>query len=259
MSFFLKNSMRLLITDVIHENALKLLNEFDVVFSKVDEVSETDFDVIILRTFTKLGKEELDKFKSLKYVVSCSVGVDNIDLIELKKRGIELIHVPGTNANSVAEHALLLLLLSVRDIRLTNDGLFDELSGKTIGFIGFGAVGRSFAKKLKGLGMNLLVYDVVNFSDDLLSELGVVQVGLDEVVRNSDVLTIHVPLLTQTKGMINSSLFSRMKKGVILLNTSRAEVINEVDFVKALNKGIVRKACLDVFSDELFDSFKNDK
>lgn len=238
----------LLIGDV-HPEAEALLRE-SVPLQKVPReafpLKETNTDIrsVVLRTFTPLKKEELEKLPSLQYVVSCSVGLDNLDLEELQHRKIELIHCPGSNANSVAEHTLYLLFSLLR-----KNTPFPELKGKTIGIIGLGYIGKLVARKLKGMEARVIAFDVIPIDKAVLDNLQVEMKDFDSVVKEADILTVHVPLNKHTANVINGKVFGQMKTGAFFINTSRAEVVDEEALLQAVANGKLRGLALDMCSE----------
>jgi len=232
--------MKTLIIGTIHPDAKKLLENPE----QQEEITRSDAEVLIIRTYTTLGKEELNLLPNLKYVISCSVGINNIDLDELKLRNIELIHTPGTNANSVAEHTMYLILSLLRE----DAQPYSELKGKTVGIIGLGYIGKVVAKKLIGFECNVIAFDVIEQDEELLKELHVAMKSFDEVIKQADVLSIHVPLNKHTKHLINEDTFTKMKQGVFFVNASRAEVVDEEALVRFSNQGKFRGVGLDVCS-----------
>lgn len=242
--------MDILVIGEMHEEAARLLEgRFKInrisheYFAGMDIFPETE--AVIIRTFTKLGKEELKRLPNLKYVVSCSVGTDNIDTDALKAKGIEIVHCAGTNANSVAEHTIFLMLSLLRN----GKNNFVELVGKTVGIIGFGHIGKAVARKLKGFGVKILAYDIVEQEKGLFDELGVNIKDFEYVISNSDILTIHLSLNSSTEKLINEKAFEKMKKGVFFINTSRAGVVDEEMLVK--HNGRFGGIGLDVYSEWL--------
>jgi lactate dehydrogenase-like 2-hydroxyacid dehydrogenase len=203
-----------------------------------------DVQAVVLRTFTTLGREELARLPKLKYVVSCSVGVNNIDLEALREKNIELIHCPGTNANSVAEHTLHLMMALLRQ---DPQRPFAELKSKTVGIIGLGYIGKVVARKLLGFSCKVIAFDVLEIPQEVLDELHVEMKPFDTVVKEADILTVHVPLNKHTQHLINEKVFSAMKEGSFFVNTSRAEVIDEEGLMKHQEK--FRGIALDVYSE----------
>lgn len=239
--------MKTLLVGELDSEAISLLED-NVDLVKVDNLSGrrdfSEYSAVVLRTFTKLDKRALDKFPDLKYVVSCSIGVDNIDLSELQKKKIELINCSGTNSNAVAEHTLHLILSLCRLKKP-----FFELNGKTIGIIGLGHIGKLVAKKLLGFGAKVIAFDVLEQDPAILGELNVEMKPFDEVVQKADILSVHVPLNDHTDQLIGKDVFGCMKENSFFVNTSRAEVVDEAALVKFSSK--FRGIALDVYSDKL--------
>jgi D-3-phosphoglycerate dehydrogenase len=214
-----------------------------------------DADALVVRTYTSVDEKLIKSAPKLKYVVRCGVGLENVDVETCKSRGIKVINAPGSNADSVAEHTVLMILASMRNIvnshnRVSewNRELFTgrELKSKVVGLLGFGAIGREVAKRLGGFGVQILAYDV--FMDEKKAdELNAKPVELDELLKESDIISVHVPLLESTHHMINEETISTMKDGVVIVNTSRGAVIKEKALVSALSTG---KVSLDVFENE---------
>ena len=235
----------------IHPEAKKLLTDL----VKLEEISSENFlvpnfypniDLVVLRTFTQFRKEQLAWFPSLKYIVSCSVGLDNLDLEALRERQVEVIFAPGSNANSVAEHTIYLLFSLLReDLQRP----FAELSGKIVGVVGFGAIGKLVARKLKGMGVQVVAFDVVAQDPKVIEELGVTMLDLNAVLERADVITIHVPAMKETEKMISRTCFEMMKRGSFFINTSRAEVVDEEALF--MHATTLRGIALDVCSQEL--------
>jgi D-3-phosphoglycerate dehydrogenase len=249
--------MRTLLVGEIHPEAKRMLEENTELrlISNDEFVEEVDLpsvEAVVLRTFTRLSEKDLDKLPDLKYVVSCSVGLNNLDLDALKKKGIKLIHCPGSNANSVAEHTLYLILSLIR-----KNKPFPELKSKTVGIIGLGYIGKVVARKLLGFEAKVIAFDVIPQNPEVLKELRVEMKSFDEVVREADVLTVHVPLNKHTENLINGKVFEEMKEGVFFVNTSRAEVIDEEALLKNIMK--FNGLGLDVYSDDLKEKLANEK
>jgi len=257
-------SMKVLISEDIAESAEKMLSGHDV-FKTEQGTSEferhiRDTDALIVRTYTKVNKELLKKAKSLRYVIRCGVGVENIDVGACESKGIKVINAPGSNADSVAEHTVMMILASMRDLVASHDhtknGGWDrqktvgrELKGKTVGLLGFGATGRSVAEKLKGFGVNILAYDVL-MDEQKAGQLGAKPVGLEELARNSDIISVHVPLLDSTHHIVNREFMDKMKGGAVIVNTSRGAIIDEAALISALESRKLSFAALDVFENE---------
>jgi lactate dehydrogenase-like 2-hydroxyacid dehydrogenase len=242
--------MKILVVGEIHPEALALLEEKAELIKVSDEeftsADKYDVEAIVLRTYTVLQKEQLAKLPHLKYVISCSVGFDNINMDALNERSIEFIRVSGTNSNSVAEHTMFLLLSLLRqDPRKPPL----ELKGKTVGIVGLGHIGKVVATKLQGFDSKIIAFDVIEQDPKLLKELKVEMKPFDKVVSESDIITVHVPLNEHTKHLINNDAFTKMKQNIFLINTSRVEVVDETALIQ--NQQKLRGIALDVFSDQL--------
>lgn len=253
-----KRSMKGIIVGTVHPDAKRLFFQYvDAQEITQDEFYRGEFseaEVVVLRTYTLLGKNELDKLKNLKYVVNCSVGTDNISIDELQRRGIRLISCSGTNANSVAEHTLYLLMALLRQ---DTKKPFFELKNKTVGIVGFGNIGKLVARKLIGFDVKILAYDVIPPDVNVTDEFKVEMTDLFSLAQQSNVVTIHVPLNSHTQGLIRTDFLEKMREGSFFINTSRAEVINENALARAWKSGKLRGLGLDVYSDNLKKKLRN--
>jgi len=194
----------------------------------------------------------------LKVIARYGVGYDNVDLAAARARGIVVTNTPGANSVSVAELALALMLALARQlpeaVSAVHAGNWPRLSGislehKTVGILGFGAIGKQLARRLRGFDCRILAFDP--YADRAFAaENNVELVERDEVVRNADFLSLHLPLLPETRGLVNAEFLSRMKKGAYLINTSRGEVVDETALFTALDSGHLRGAGLDAFAQE---------
>jgi len=240
--------MKALLIGEIHAEADKELQEKTELqrTTILDQEMYPGIEAVILRVYTRFKTEEMKKFPDLKYLVTCSVGIDNLDLNTLKERGIELIHCPGSNANSVAEHTLYFILSLLReDVKKP----YAELKGKTVGIIGLGHIGKLVARKLRGFEVRTLAFDVIPQSAELLQELKVEIREMDEVLQEADIVTIHVPYNRHTEKLINEDKLSKMKEGSFFINTSREEVVDNEALIKL--QGKFRGIALDLYNDEL--------
>ncbi|MBI4152058.1 hypothetical protein HY496_03735 [Candidatus Woesearchaeota archaeon] len=245
--------MKTLLVGDIHPHARTLLEQnTSFRFNTTEQFLITplfpDVEAIVLRTFTPLKETELAKLPHLKYVVICSVGTDNLQLELLAQRNIVLIHCPGTNANSVAEHTVYLLLSLLRE---DFQKPYAELKGKTIGILGFGAIGKLVARKVRGFDVRVVAFDVIEQDRNLLKELQVEMTELNRVLEQADILTVHVPLNKHTEKMITAAHFRMMKDRSFFINTSRAEVIDEDALYQEYVRGKFRGIALDVCSSPL--------
>ena len=194
----------------------------------------------------------------LRVVARYGVGVDNVDLAAAAARGIVVTNTPGANARSVAELTVALLLLLARPVLRaaaeTRAGGWPRLpglslAGKTVGLVGFGAIGRQTARLLAGFDCRLLAYDPL-LNEATAAALGVRPAGLDELLAASDFVSLHAPVTPATCGMVNVAFLARMKPGAALVNTARGELVDEAALLGALTSGRLRGAALDAFAAE---------
>ena len=219
-----------------------------------------DAEIVSVFIYSDCGKAVLDKLPALRMIATRSTGYDHIDLQECASRGIVVSNVPYYGENTVAEHAFgLILSLSrkiykayVRTTRLdfSIEGLMGyDLKGRTIGVVGAGRIGLHVVRIAKGFGMDVLVYDV--HQEPMLAEvLGFTYVSMDELLRRSDVITLHVPLVKATYHLINKRNIKHVKRGAILINTSRGAIVETEALIDALDNGTLSGAGLDVFEGE---------
>jgi D-3-phosphoglycerate dehydrogenase len=215
------------------------------------------YDGMVVRSRTKVGPDVLDAATNLKIIVRGGVGLDNIDLPYAKTKGVLVRNTPKASSNSVAELALGYMLALARRIPQATMSMTggewkkkqlkgSEISGKTLGLIGFGNIGGLLGTKASALGMRVIFYDVITPPDPGDAE----QVSLDEVLAQSDFISLHVPKVPATTNMLNAEAFAKMKDGVYLVNCARGGVVDEDALYDALASGKVAGAALDVFLDE---------
>jgi D-3-phosphoglycerate dehydrogenase len=260
--------MKILVASRIHEKAIQLLKENGFEVTIVEEPHEDElariikgFDGLIVRSKPLVTRKVIESADRLKVIARAGVGLDNIDVKAAEERGIALINAPESSTQSVAELAIGLMLAVARKIAFSDrrmregywakkEAMGVELSGKTLGVIGAGRIGSAVARIAKyGFNMHILYYDVA-CRDDLNKELGAECVSIEELLKRSDIVTIHVPLLPETRHMINEEKLRLMKKTAILINTSRGAVVDTAALVKALSEGWIAGAGLDVFEEE---------
>lgn len=227
------------------------------------EHKNEETEILCVFVKSKIGVEEMDRYPNLKFIATRSTGFNHIDIEEAKKRGIKVSNVPTYGENTVAEFAFALLLALSRKIypsyeRVLETGSFSQegltgfdLKGKTIGIVGVGHIGRYAIKMAKGFDMNVIAFDV-NKDEDFANEVGFEYVDFDDLLMNSDIISLHVPLNPHTEHMINEENISKIKKGAYLINTSRGEVVETSALIQALEKGILAGAGLDVLEEEGF-------
>lgn len=226
---------------------------------KLEEVK--DFEIISVFIYSEVTKASLEKVSNLKMIATRSTGYDHIDLVAAKERGVTICNVPHYGRSSVAEHAFALILALARNllpaVERTKDGKFGlveelkafELKGKTIGIVGCGDIGKKVALIAKGFEMKILVYDVKK-DRALAKRLGFSYVAYEHLLARSDVITFHVPLLPQTRHMLNQDNIKKVKKGAIIINTARGEVIETEALYYGLEKGLLGGVGLDVLEEE---------
>jgi D-3-phosphoglycerate dehydrogenase len=218
------------------------------------------YDGLVIRSATQVSAKVLEAATNLKVVGRAGIGVDNVDREAASRRGIIVMNTPTGNAVTTAEHALCLLMAVARRIPYADAtmkaGKWEknklsgrELTGKTLGVIGLGNIGRIVADRAKGLRMNVVAYDPV-VTAERASELGVELVTLDELFARSDAITAHVPLNDQTRGVVNDASIAKMKDGVLLVNAARGGVYDEAALLRGLESGKIGGVGLDVFPKE---------
>lgn len=215
-------------------------------------------DALIVRNRTQVRGDLLAALARCRVVGRLGVGLDNIDVAGCEAKGMAVIPATGANALSVAEYVIASTMLLLRGAYASTDavaagkwpraalGQGRETSGKTLGIIGFGSIGRMVAGLAKSLGMTVIAYDPVLPAN----EAGVKAVSLDELVAQADVVTLHVPLVDATRGLFNAQRIASMKKGAVLINTSRGQVVDATAVAASLRAGYLGGAALDVFDTE---------
>jgi len=215
-----------------------------------------DADVLVVRARTRVTRELLDAGKRLRIVARAGVGLDNIDVEECGKRKIAVLNTPEASTVSVAELAIGLMIALLRKIPKADAGMKagkwekkdlqgGELFGKTVGIVGFGRIGRAVAERLRPFGCKVMA-ESLGFK----GEGDVEAVSLEELLRRSDIVTLHVSLTGETKGMISAERIAMMKPGAILVNTARGALVDEDALYDALKKRKIAGAALDVYSVE---------
>jgi D-3-phosphoglycerate dehydrogenase len=205
-----------------------------------------------------IDRAALEAADRLRVIARYGVGVDRVDLEAAHEKGIVVTNTPGANSTSVAELAIGLMISLARMIPLANQetragktpriqGV--SLEGKVVGLLGLGAIGKRVARRLQGFDCTVLAYDPA-VDATAAQEVGAVLCSQEEVVAKSDFLSLHVPVLPETQGMVDASFLAQMKDGAFLINTARGELIDEVALFEALKSGHLRGAALDAFAQE---------
>jgi D-3-phosphoglycerate dehydrogenase / 2-oxoglutarate reductase len=219
-----------------------------------------DYDALVIRSATKVTADLLDAAKRLKVVGRAGIGLDNVDIPAATKHGVIVMNTPGGNVITTAEHAIAMMMSLTRNIPWGTSSLKAgkwekknlegrELYNKILGIIGFGKIGYIVADRARGLKMQVIIYDPY-VAPERIEKAGYTAVNLDELYRRSDYITVHVPKLKDTIGLLNKDAFEKMKKGVMIINCARGGIVNEADLYEALKSGKVAGAALDVFEKE---------
>jgi D-3-phosphoglycerate dehydrogenase len=260
------DSWTILITDGLQDSAIAILEKIASVQNRPD-ISADDLlqavpsvDAMVVRGRTKVTAAVLEAAANLKVVGRAGVGVDNIDLETAKSKQVAVVNAPQSTSVAVAEHAFALLLALARQVPLADAGLRRgewlkkkikgfELFGKTLGIIGMGRIGAHVASRAAGFGMLCLGYDPL-IPNDEIAKRGAQPAELNSLLNRSDILTLHVPLTPDTRGLINAERITRMKNGVRIICTARGGIIDEAALLDSLESGHVVGAALDVFAQE---------
>jgi len=262
---------KVVITQRLHDKGMELLEQHaQAVVAGTGNPREldpflADSDGLIIR-IGSIDRQGLLAAKKLKVIGRPGVGVDDVDVATCTELGIPVVIVPGANTRSVAEHAMLLMFATAKDLlrsdqetRRGNFGIRSsfkayELKGRTLGLIGGGAIGSEFGRMAQGIGMNVMVYDPFLKKDDVEARGWRHVANLDDLYREADVISIHVPLTEQTRNMIGDREFGLMKKDAILINCARGGIIDEDALYRALKENRIHGAGTDVLAKEPFDT-----
>ncbi|MFS8514556.1 MAG: phosphoglycerate dehydrogenase, partial [Planifilum fulgidum] len=259
---------KVLITDPLSPQGIDILRRAEDVqiVEKTDLAPEAllkeieDADALLVRSQTQVTAEVIQAAKRLKAIGRAGVGVDNIDVDAATGKGIIVINAPDGNTISTAEHTFAMLIALARNIPQAYQSLIRgewdrkrfvgvELRDKRLGIIGLGRIGTEVAKRAKAFHMDVLAYDPY-LTPDRAEKIGIRQASLDEVIQTSDFITVHTPLTKETRHLIDSRAFEKMKPGVRILNCARGGIIDEGALLEAIQSGKVAGAALDVFETE---------
>ncbi|MDD5475777.1 MAG: phosphoglycerate dehydrogenase, partial [Syntrophales bacterium] len=224
-----------------------------------------DYDGLAVRSASKITADIIECADKLKVIGRAGIGLDNIDAAAASKRGIVVMNTPGGNTITTAEHAIAMMLSLARKIPQAtismkgekwekNKFMGSEVNNKVLGIIGIGRVGSIVANRAQGLKMNVIAYDPF-ISPEAAEKAGIQLFSLDEVLAKSDFISVHTPLTDETRGIINTAAFGKMKDGVYLINCSRGGIVVENDLYRAIVSGKVAGAALDVFEEEPSKNF----
>lgn len=270
-------AMRVLVPEKLSNEGLQILQQKHEVVVKLDLTPEQllaeipEYEGLIVRSASKVTKEVLEAGKKLRVVGRAGVGVDNIDLGTASERGILVVNAPTGNCVAAAEHAVALLCSLARNIAAADATIKGgdwgrsrfvgvSLVGKTLGVVGLGRIGREVARRAQGLGMQVVAHDPY-VSEETASSLGISLLSLDDTLKTSDFLSLHMPLLESTKNLISGPELQKMKPGARIINAARGGIVNEEALLQALDSGHIAGAALDCFEHEpphkSPDSFSN--
>jgi len=259
MKILVSDSLEQSLIDVLTGEGFEIDNRPGI---KADELRRIvgAYDALVVRSATKVTADVINAATKLKIIGRAGTGVDNIDVPSATRRGILVMNTPGGNTVSAAEHTVSMLLSLARNIPQAHMSLAGgewerkrfigtEVFEKTLGVIGLGKIGREVALRCQGLGMKIVGYDPV-LGSDVAAKLNIDLVGLEELYRRSDFITVHTPLTNETKHLLNDGTFARCKRGVRVVNCARGGIIDEAALMRALDAGQVAGAALDVFEQE---------
>jgi D-3-phosphoglycerate dehydrogenase len=220
-----------------------------------------DYQVILVRSRTKISREIIQAASNAKIIARAGVGLDNIEVTAAEEKGIRVVNAPEAAINAVSELTVGNMISLARSIPLADSEMKrgkwikknlmgTELSGKYLGIVGVGNIGRNVGRIAKALRMNIIGYDPYPIDRDYIKEVGLIVTDLKTLIQSADFITCHVPLLEETKHLFNAELISNMKSTAYIINASRGGVIDETALYNALCNGSIAGAALDVFETE---------
>jgi phosphoglycerate dehydrogenase-like enzyme len=225
------------------------------------EAADADFYLVGLEY---IGKELIQPAKKLKLIQRLGAGFDNVDLDSAKACGVPVANIPGANSVAVAEHAIMVMIAMLKRLAEADSsmkkgqwkmselllmGCF-ELWQKTVGIVGLGRIGKALAQRLTGFEVNTIYHDILSFPPKLEKKLKVKKVPFEQLLAESDIVSLHVPLTPLTRNMMSTKQFEMMQSTAFFINSARGEVVDEAALVEALNRGIIAGAAIDAFSKE---------
>jgi len=261
--------MKFIIVDEMHPSIVSMLEGIGIVPDYRPSVTRVDllkivmnYEGLIVRSKVKIDKELLDIASNLKVIARAGAGLDQIDIEEVERRKIKVVNAPEGNRDAVGEHAVG-MLLSLMNKMQTGDkevrnGIWKreknrgyEVGGLTIGIIGYGNMGKAFAKRIKGFGCRVIAYDkyISGYADEFAEEA-----FIEDIFKDADVLSLHIPLTEVSRRMVDKKFIENFKKNFWLVNTARGEVVLQADLIEALDSGKIRGAALDVLENEKFET-----
>ena len=259
--------MKILISDSLEQSCIDILIREGLTVDNRPGLSAEElknviggYDGLVVRSASKVTAEVIAAAGRLKVIGRAGTGVDNIDLNAATRKGILVMNTPGGNTVSAAEHTVSMLLSMARNIPQAHMSLVrgewerkkftgSEVMEKTLGVVGLGKIGREVASRCQGFGMKIVGYDPV-LAPEAVAKGGIELVSLDELFRRSDFITVHTPLTSETRGLLNDTTLAKCKKGVRVINCARGGIVDEAALLRALESGHVAGAALDVFETE---------
>ncbi len=249
-----------ILNKILDENGLKVTYDPEISPEKILETID-QFNIVIVRSRTKITKEIIDKANNCKIIARVGVGLDNIDLDAAKEKNIRVINAVEGAMTAVAELVLGLMFGLARQIPRGDRGIRNdqwlkkelkgtELKGKYLGIVGLGNIGKRLGRLARGLNMNIIGYDVIPIDEEFVKDVGMMKADLDTLLQSSDYVSLHVPLLDSTYHMIDAKKLATMKPTARIINTSRGGVIDEEALYDAIKNGKFGGAALDVFETE---------
>jgi D-3-phosphoglycerate dehydrogenase len=260
--------MKVLVSDNLGEDGIRMFEEAPGIDVDVNTGLDADglkaiiadYDALVIRSATKVTADLLQAAPRLKVVGRAGIGLDNVDIPTATQQGVVVMNTPTGNVVTTAEHAIAMMLALTRNIptgtATLREGRWEkkklqgrELFNKVLGIIGYGKIGAIVADRARGLKMNVIIHDPF-VTPEQIEKAGFESVDLDTLYERADYITVHVPKLKNTIGMVNKAAFEKMKPGVMVINCARGGIVNEADLFDALESGIVAGSALDVFETE---------
>jgi len=259
-SVLICDKVNVILNKILQDNGLKTTYEPEITPEQLSE-KIADYEIVIVRSRTKLTKELIEKTTKCKIIARVGVGLDNIDLEAAKAKNIRVINAVEGAMNAVAELVIGVMLSFARQIPIADSGIRNgkwlkkelqgtELRGKYLGIVGLGNIGKRLARLARGFNMNIIGFDIIPIDKEFSREVGLVKTDLDTLLSSSDYVSLHVPLTKDTHHQINAEKLSKMKKTACIINTSRGGVIDEDALYEAVKNGNLGGAALDVFEKE---------
>lgn len=263
----LSKEIKVLITDSLSKKGVEILEKEGIEVNmdtslKGDKLKKEigKYDALLIRSGTQVTAGVIEKADRLKIIGRAGVGVDNVDLEAATKKGVLVMNVPAGNTISACEHTWAMILSLMRNIPQAHESLSQgkwdkkkykgsEIYGKTLGVVGLGKIGSEVARRAGGFGMEVIAYDPFT-TKEAARETGAKLVDINELLKQADIVTIHVPRNEKTKNLINKDTISKMKKTAYLINCARGGIVNEKDLAEAIKNKTIKGAALDVYEQE---------